>query len=106
MRDTVGLAPVLKGNLREPGVPAIPDRLSPALSTRQVVFVYQLQPKSVLTLMISQHLGQNVPSDISFGMMDEFPEGHRHVSIVTSQPQHLPWCLANSGLTVNARGGG
>lgn len=65
--------------------------------------MHQLQPRAVLTRMISQYLGQNVPSDISFGMMDEFPEDHRHVSIVASQPQHLPWCLADSGLSVNAR---
>lgn len=53
----------------------------------------QLQPKSVLTLMLSQYLGQNVPSDISFGMIDEFPEGHRHVSIVTTSPStfHGAW---------------
>lgn len=71
---------------------------------RQVLSVCQLQPKSVLTLMISQYLGQNVPSDISFGVIDEFPEGHRHVSIATSQPQHLLWCLANSGRSVSAKG--
>lgn len=71
---------------------------------RQVLFVCQLQLKSVLTLMISQYLGRNVPSDISFGMIDEFPEGHRCVSIVTSQPQHLPWCLANSGCSVSVKG--
>lgn len=69
---------------------------------RQVLSVCQLQPKSVLTLMVSQYLGQNVPSDISFGVIDEFPEGHRHVSIVTFQ--HLLWCLANSGRSVSAKG--
>lgn len=110
MRDTVGLAPkrLTKRILRKPGVPAISDVRCPAApSIRQVVFMYQLQLKSELTLVISQYLGQNVPSDDSFGMMDEFSEDQRHVSSVTSQSQHPPpppWCLAGSGLSVNASG--
>lgn len=79
-------------------------RFFPAPSMRKVLFLYQLQLKSVMALMIPWYLGQNVPSDISFEMVDEFPEVQRHVSIIIPQTQHHQWYLAYSGLSEKVKG--
>lgn len=53
---------------------------------------------------MSQELGQNVPYDNSFGMMDEFPEDPRQVSIATAQPSTSCGDLQAQSSPVNAKG--